>query len=142
MIQRIQTIWFIVAAICIAALPFLAPVSAIANVDFPSYFSQILFGIIGLILLMTIFAIFRYKDRKGQRLLANLLMLDVVILGLVYFGFLYATGGIEALTTGTNSQINATFLGLMSLAIFGYALAKRGIVADEKLLKSVDRLRD
>lgn len=142
MIQRIQTLWFLLGAIFIALVPILAPISALSALPLPEYVSSVLIGLVVLISVMTFIAIFRFKDRKGQKLLALMLVVDVLVLLGFRFGFLYATAGESAILEGANAQINATAFGLMLLAIFCFLLAKRGIEADEKLLKSVDRLRD
>ena len=85
----------------------------------------------GLSILISVIAIFMYKDRKTQFKLAIGGIMVAVILLVLYFSQLkkFATG---------NFALTAVFV----LAILiGYIMAARGIWKDEKLVKSLDKLR-
>ncbi len=138
MIQRQQTLWLILAA-----------VASFLTFQFPFYAGQYLDGTItqykelmagsslflliltGATVLVAAITIFLFKDRKTQMKLAIAgLMLSIVII-VLYF--------VEQgkFTTG-NFTLTAVFAFLIPIA---FIMAIRGIWADQKLVKSLDKLR-
>jgi len=136
MIQRIQTIWFIIAAACTFATFRCAFYSGSINAITPaadfnasSYLLiTILTSVIGVFSLVLIFL---YGNRKLQLKLsiANLL-LSVGLVALYLWQTSHFVSG--AIT------LFAVFTFAIPVFLF---LAARGIWKDEKLVKSVDRLR-
>lgn len=138
MIQRQQSLWLLLAA-----------VSSFLSFKFPFYTGNILENnmsrfeeleggsnffllvVTGISILISVIAIFMYKDRKTQFKLAIGGILITVILLVLYFS------QVKKFATG-NFALTAVFL----LAILiGYIMAARGIWKDEKLVKSLDKLR-
>ncbi len=92
--------------------------------------------LLGIILFLSTFVIMKYKNRKQQFRLATINLILIFIEILVGIGFIaYAKYKLDvdfALKYGAVLPIVAL--------IFNY-LAMRGIMKDEKLIKSMDRLR-
>ncbi len=136
MLQRIQTIWLLLAAAC-AFLGLQLPFYVGTNKEgIPSY---VLKGTenISLILITTavgvlaLVAIFLYKNRKLQlRLCIMGIILEALLLFLYYSGLKEFVGGTYAL---------AALLQAGTLLFF--FLAARGISNDDKTIKESNRLR-
>ncbi len=152
MIQRIQSIWLLLAAITISCLIFIpivtTPVNGaeyylIASGIYQKSGSQkvavesttpLLISTIA-VAFMSLANIFNFRKRTIQK---RIIMANVVlIIGLSFWCSQYANkipGGLET----ANFSVG-TFLPM--IAILFSILAMRGITNDEKLLKSADRLR-
>lgn len=90
----------------------------------------------GLILLISTVVIFKYKKRKQQFRLATLNLILIVVDILLLVGFIYyAQDKLQAKFT----LLYPIIFPVIAL-IFNY-LAMRGIMKDEKLIKSMERLR-
>ena len=151
MVQRIQTIWLLLAAITILGLLFVPVLSASVNnthytlygtgltsrsggapsnfTNIPLFVSTVLAGLISLV------NIFNFRNRKLQIRIASLNIL--LILGLSFWLSQLGKnmpGGLE------QADIHAG-LFLPIVAISFTLLAIRGVKQDEKLIKSADRLR-
>jgi hypothetical protein len=140
MIQRIQTVWLLLAAI-FAAVTFRFPFftgdwlkdavpSSIDLIARTTIWLTILSVLSGAIAFVTIFL---FDNRKLQLKLCYLGMFVTVILLVMYFL------EINNFASGSGS------IALWCIFHFGilgcYILAARGIWKDEKLIKSMDRLR-
>ncbi|SFG94612.1 DUF4293 domain-containing protein [Pedobacter insulae] len=152
MIQRIQSIWLLLAAICISCLLFLPMVkSNLIGGEFyiiASGLYQKVGGINKLIesylpLLISVSAvaivclvnIFNFKRRKLQKKIAYVSI--VLMIGLSFWCSVYAKnipGGLETANYDTGMFLPPLAIALCLLAI-------RGINRDEQLLRSADRLR-
>lgn len=152
MIQRIQTIWLLLASITIACLFFIPTVSSsdgtVAYQIFASGIYKVSNGestriqsFIPLtistiaVAAICIVNIFNFRKRTAQKrvILASI----ALITGLLFWNNVYAKqipGVSESVSYGVGAFLPA-------MAILFCVLAFRGIVADEKLLKSADRLR-
>lgn len=152
MIQRIQSLWLLLAAICAflslkfsfytgnilmsdQPLPVLRNLSGIGLTGNTgdvktelNFISLLLIAATGIIALI---AIFMYANRKTQ------LRLTIVALvtSLLAAGYLFIRT--NDFTTGTMS-LTSVFIFLAPVFIF---LASRGIARDQKLVRSMDRLR-
>ncbi len=144
MIQRIQSIWLLLAAIAILCLLF---VPVLTHKSSESIFILNGYGINNkptnvLLLVSTVLAglisllnIFNFRNRKLQIRVASLNIL--LILGLSFWLSQLAKqlpGGIESSDIGVG-------LFLPLIAIIFTLLAIRGIKNDDKLIRSADRLR-
>jgi hypothetical protein len=138
MIQRQQTIWLLLAA-----------VASFLTYRFPFYSGNIvengtprfesldggssLFLLIltGLSVILAAIAIFLFRDRKTQfKLAVGGILLSIIIL------VLYLVE-VRKFETG-----NFALTSLLTIAMLaGFVLAARGIRADDKLIKSLDKLR-
>lgn len=140
MIQRIQTVWLLVAAVFMAGLfyfPFYKfPASEPLTVG-KNYLAIVLTGVS---VILSIVAIFDFKNQKNQ---IKLCWLNVLCSVLLLVWLFYSVHRQEAAMTQPNSGgyywIGA-FLPLICI-IFLF-MARRGIKKDIHLVKSMDRLRD
>uniref|UniRef100_UPI0040495367 DUF4293 domain-containing protein n=1 Tax=Gelidibacter sp. TaxID=2018083 RepID=UPI0040495367 len=136
MIQRIQTVYLIIAAIISAGLIFVfhlwtnnteVPVFAKDNVTYLALFLGS--AVLSLVTIMN------YKNRKFQFVLGRLnIILNFILLGL----FVY-----QSLNVSGEADVSEKGIGIL-LPIFSIVflvLANKAIKKDEDLVKSVDRLR-
>ncbi len=152
MIQRIQTVWLLLAAITISCLLFLPMVTTtVGSTEYLALatglyqksggVSSKIEGYLPLLIstiavaFMAVANIFNFRKRVLQK---QLIMANIaLIIGLSFWCSIYAKkipGGLE------NANYN-TGMFLPVIAIFFCILAIRGINNDEKLLRSADRLR-
>jgi hypothetical protein len=150
MIQRIQTIYMLLTALCMSLailLPFSTYLVGENTLVFNSFGftlanKQIAFMPLYPILissaLFALVSVFLYKARIRQLMINKinyLLILLVIVLMFIDFGSLdTALGKTQAMSYGIGM-----FLPVAAL-VFNF-LANRGIKSDEKLIKSLDRLR-
>jgi hypothetical protein len=147
MIQRIQSIYLLLAALCSAAVyvfPFAsvaqsqADSSLFSDMYYNVFDNSSLIGLFGGVVLLGIAAIFLFNNRKLQ----GKVTLFGAMLTLCALAFVFMT-----LTADTWAKANLNSLqaqiGAFSpiLSIIFYLLAKRRISKDEQLVKSMDRLR-
>ncbi|HUR11246.1 MAG TPA: DUF4293 domain-containing protein [Flavitalea sp.] len=141
MIQRIQSIWLFLAAVCAFVAYLLALyVGKIAdNTEKPLLMGENL-GLVVILIgtgLLALVTIFLYKNRKLQFRLSVLgALLSIGIIALEYF-FVESFKKQYQIVSGTY-QLGALLPILMVLL---FIFACRGMYRDEKLVKSVDRLR-
>ncbi|GAO44912.1 DUF4293 domain-containing protein [Flavihumibacter petaseus] len=141
MIQRIQTVWLALAAVCgflMARVPLFS--ATLADKSIRSYLaseSLLSFAlIIGVACLATV-AIFLYKKRPTQYNMAIIgALLSIVVIGLQ----VYAVEGFKKSVPLMQGTYKWGGLLPIAMVIFLF-LAARGIRKDEKLIKSLDRLR-
>jgi Domain of unknown function (DUF4293) len=151
MIQRIQSIWLLLAAITILCLLFVPVFTANSgethytlygsglkwrgsdvrdsSTNLPLAISTILAGLISLI------NIFNFRNRSLQKRIASLNI--ILILGLSFWLSQLGRqipGGLEKATIGAG-------LFLPLIAIIFTLLAIKGIKSDDQLIRSADRLR-
>lgn len=157
MIQRIQTVYLLLAAIAMGATFYFPLADAIGINDslilytyqivslvpdslpeFPNYFMWPMIGIVALVLLFSIVTIFMYKNRMRQlNILRVVVILMLVLIALFFF---YYTPDMERVSGGIiGYQVPGAYLPIVSFVF--YVLAYRGIISDEKLIRSADRLR-
>jgi len=130
MIQRIQTVYLFFAFCLMAILAFI-PFSSI------SAFSDGFFiGFTSIIAIMAIVAIFLYKNRKMQIRLCYGMLVAFVFIYIFYFIFKWQNFSFTELF----GHVRYTFIFPLISIILVY-LAIRGIKKDEKLVRSLDRLR-
>lgn len=90
----------------------------------------------GLILFVVTFAIFKFQDRKKQFRLVTISLILIVIYIIAFAVFLFYAK--SKLGTDFTLKIPAV---LSVIALILNYLAMRGIAKDEKLVRSMDRLR-
>jgi len=136
MLQRIQTVYLLVAAGISAGLIFVfdlwtnnEELKVFAKQE-ASYFYLFLGSAA-----LSLISIFRYKDRQSQFVLGRLnIILNFILLGL----FVY-----RSLSLSGETDVSEKGIGML-LPIFSIVflvLANKAIKKDEDLVKSVDRLR-
>ena len=101
------------------------------------YFSLPLLSATGFVMLFSLIAIFLYKNRKAQmQVIKVCILVEIIFIGLFFF---YYVSKLEALTGGSAEYKTAVFMPLVALVFL--VLAYRGVLQDEKLVRSADRLR-
>lgn len=138
-IQRIQSLWLLIAAIVMGVFPFVnfgtgfADGSMLNLCPVGDYMMTLVTGFLAAALyLIDIFLYNNFRHQKSVLAIAQLM--SIVTAGLVaYYNIAASTNGYTVVwSTGCYLIVAALITGV---------LARRGIVHDEKLLKSADRLR-
>ena len=129
MLQRIQTVWIFLSIIGAIFL-------FITGQDFSLFGPVPFISIVCVILAFLGFiSILSFKDRKRQSLLNKLsIFINALLLGLLAYWLLTLSGGINFPEKGIEPLF--PLLSIISLIIANVYIAK-----DERLVKSVDRLR-
>ncbi|GAB2827562.1 DUF4293 domain-containing protein [Ferruginibacter profundus] len=136
MIQRIQSVWLLLAAACIgltAKLPYYSGTNAkgVASYELKATENFLLFSTTIVTCLLALLIIFFFKKRPLQ---LRLCVLGIVLEALLIF--LYYRE-VSTFTLGTYSL----WAMLHGIAVFLFFLAARAINKDEKRVKDSDRLR-
>ncbi|APG66446.1 hypothetical protein LPB136_07305 [Tenacibaculum todarodis] len=143
MIQRIQTIYLILAAIVAGGLIFVFNIWTVSNntlfaqdfmqvVDVKQKAIPVLFILSSLISLITVF---QFKKRKLQFVLGRVVILiNLLLLGLLIYLMLTLSGEASVSEKGIG-------MFLPIIVILLTVFANKAIKKDEDLVKSVDRLR-
>lgn len=132
-IQRIQTLWLLLAAVC-GGLSIAFNWLHIDGVYVTPLNDLMLGVLVGLGILLPLLAIFMYRNTGRQKLVARL---GAII-------SLFAVGYAVALTyLGPNPEAEIRVAGpiMMAWDCLACIMAARAIARDEKLLRSADRLR-
>ncbi|WP_411894775.1 DUF4293 domain-containing protein [Winogradskyella sp. A2] len=136
MIQRIQTLYLILAAVVSAGLIFVFHLWT--NNEGAKVFALDNYLFLGLFIgsaLLSLISIFSFKNRKTQFVLGRLnIILNFILLGIFVTQSLNLSGE-------TNVSEKGIGILLPVFSIVCLALANKAIKKDEDLVKSVDRLR-
>lgn len=132
MIQRIQTIWLFLTSVA-GLLAVLLPVAGTTVL-----FEYVLNSILALAIILPLATIFLYKNRKLQIKLCYAVLILFMLLYILYgiFFALYPTT-----ITASSNGVLLLWGALPLIAILLDVLAIRAIKKDEKLVRSLDRLR-
>ncbi|AZA59123.1 DUF4293 family protein [Chryseobacterium shandongense] len=129
MIQRIQTIWTFLAVLA-AVFLFITGQDVIISESLP-----ILDAACVILVLIGLLSVFSYKNRKRQILLNNIsIIINALLVGVLIYWLLNLSGGIQFPEKG----IEPVFSLIAIVCLF---IANIYINKDERLVKSVDRLR-
>lgn len=138
MIQRQQTLWLLLAAVAsflTFQFPFYTGTRLENNVathhELEAGSNLFLLVLTGASLLISAISIFLFKDRKTQLKLAIGGAFIAVIILILYF---------VEMKKFTEGNLALTCLFTFAILI-GYIMAARGVWKDEKLVKSLDKLR-
>jgi ABC-type polysaccharide transport system permease subunit len=136
MIQRIQTIFLILAAATSGGLIFLVSLwidgegNEVVAMDEGTYFSCFVLSAV-----ISIFAIFLFRNRKLQTVVNRVnILINLILLGVFVYRALTMSGATAVAEKGIGM-----FIPILSIVLL--VLANRAIRKDEQLVKSVDRLR-
>ena len=137
MIQRIQTIYLLLAFVATGVLPFFIPLWTMANgKDYFFMQSQIYVIILGLSTTLSLLSIVSYKKRQNQFVIGRLnMILNLILLGL----FVYRSLNVSGEAIAVSEKGIGMFLPIVAIVLL--VLANKAIKKDEDLVKSVDRLR-
>ncbi len=145
MIQRIQSIFFLLAGLAAAALlkvPF-----AVSDKPVPQLLSDQVYNVQDHVILIVltiisaviaVAAIFMYQNRELQMRLGYLVIVASILLLLVAFLLIYNEGTLNVPDSNIQDQFG---LFLPFITILFSALAIRFVKKDEGLVRSMDRLR-
>jgi hypothetical protein len=137
MIQRIQTIYLILAFVVAGILPFLFPLWSMS--DGKEYFfmqNQVYVILLGLSTTLTVVSVVSYKKRQNQFVIGRLnIILNLILLGL----FVYRSLNVSGETALVSEKGIGMFLPIAAIVLL--VLANKAIKKDEDLVKSADRLR-
>lgn len=141
MIQRIQSLWLLLAAICgglAFQFPFYSgtrmlgvPPQPTPEVEMTATFSIPIIIFMAIAVVGSVHALFSYYKRKHQFMVTLISMISSIIALVLLF---MATSEFE----GGGVRIESLLYFAVPVFLF---LAARGISKDEKLVKSMDRLR-
>lgn len=144
MLQRIQTVYLFIAVVLSGAIIYLLPLwinnngevfylnRFIQSEDWKMISMVVAFGLSAI---LSFISIFLYKKRKQQIGINRFnIVVNFYLLGIIVYHLLILPG---------ESEISEKGIGLFIpvLVIVFLALANKSILKDEKLVKSVDRLR-
>ncbi len=149
MIQRIQTLWLF-SAIGVLVAMFFLPVATISNATEEYLFNMqgvfampdkvlhtntySIMGLTAITALIILVTIFLYKKRVAQmRLCVYTAILNLAIMGIEAYYIFYIFKGYDFIINITAFAPVITFILLM--------MARHGIKKDDKLVKSIDRIR-
>jgi hypothetical protein len=137
MIQRIQTIYLLLAFVVTGVLPFFIPLWTMANgKDYFFMQNQAYVVILGLSTTLSLLSIVSYKKRQNQFVIGRLnIILNLILLGL----FVYRSLNVSGETLAVSEKGIGMFLPIVAIVLL--VLANKAIKKDEDLVKSVDRLR-
>ncbi|WP_459211098.1 DUF4293 domain-containing protein [Aquimarina rhabdastrellae] len=128
MLQRIQSIYLLLAAVVSGALPYFFGGKILTE----NIVVVLLFAVSAVLSLVTIFL---FKNRKLQFVLGRLnIILNFILLGVFVYWSLTISGEASVSEKGIEKLIPVISIVLL-------VLANRAIKKDEDLVKSVDRLR-
>ena len=137
MIQRIQTIYLLLAFVVTGILPFFIPLWSMT--DGSAYFfmqNQVYVVVLGLSTTLSLLSIVSYKKRQNQFVIDRLnIILNLILLGL----FVYRSLNLSGETITVSEKGIGMFLPIVAIVLL--VLANKAIKKDEDLVKSVDRLR-
>jgi len=139
MIQRLQTIWLLIAAVCAILTYDLAFYSGVKLsetniknfVELNAMADIIIMILTGIIALISLISIFLFKNRKLQLRLSIVAIIAAIANLVVYFA---------ETTEFTDGNLLLTSVFTFVIPFF-LIMAARGIYKDERLVKSMDRLR-
>lgn len=139
MLQRIQTIYLILAAITTGVLPFVFPLwqqqtGTVIN-DFYFMMEISYLVLFGLSTTLSVVSIISFKKRQNQFVMGRLnIILNLILLGLFVYRLLTLSGEASVSEKGIGM-----FLPIVTIVFL--VLANKAIKKDEDLVKSADRLR-
>lgn len=136
MLQRVQTIYLLIASIISGGLIFIFPLWKLNDgVDVYASSSILFTGLFFGSAILSLIALVMFKNRKLQFVLGRLaIILNFILLGFFVYQSLTVSGEAEASEKGIGM-----LLPIVSIVFL--ALANKAIKKDEDLVKSVDRLR-
>ena len=131
MIQRIQSIYLMVAAISMSLISFKVTVYTLNETLFMAQDDTKMFILTIVGAIFSLLGLFMFKNRKFQMKLIRLTVLIQMIIGVRIF----------MLFNKFEVVLNNSFLFLMAFTLIALIMAYRGVKKDEDLVRSVDRIR-
>ena len=137
MIQRIQTVYLLLAFAITGILPFVFPLWTTTDGKELFFVQNQLYVILfGLCTTLSLLSLISYKKRQNQFVIGRLnIILNLILLGL----FVYHSLNLSGETPAVSEKGIGMFLPILAIVLLGFA--NKAIKKDEDLVKSVDRLR-
>lgn len=145
MIQRIQSLFYLLAGISFAGL-FKLPFATSA-ISIPQYFSDqvynvmdhiVLIGLTSIGILVSLSAIFLFKNRSLQLRMGLIAIVISILIPVVAFLLIYTE---KTASTDTAQIDDGMGLYLPVLSLIFAIIGNRFVKKDDKIVKSMDRLR-
>jgi uncharacterized membrane protein SirB2 len=134
-IQRIQSLYLLLAALVTLSV-FLTPLRERLFEDPAAWILSAFIAATVFSSGISLFAIFRFSNRPDQaRWIGRAMIFQVIAVG-VGVAVFFTLGDIGSVLLG-----EAVAVGLLIVALVLQLLARRSVLADEKLVKSIDRIR-
>ena len=131
MIQRIQSIYLLVAAISMSLISFKVTVYTLNETLFMAQDDTKMFILTIVGAIFSLLGLFMFKNRKFQMKLIRLTVLIQIIIGVRIF----------MLFNKFEVVLNNSFLFLMTFTLIALIMAYKGVKKDDDLVRSVDRIR-
>ena len=131
MIQRIQSIYFLVAAISMTLISLKVPVYTLNETLFMAQDDTKMFILTIIGAIFSLLGLFMFKNRNFQMKLIRLTVLIQMIIGVRLF----------MLFNKFEVVLNNSLLFLLAFALIALIMAYRGVKKDDDLVRSVDRIR-
>ena len=129
MLQRIQSLYLLLAVLLSSGLLYVSHLTEYA-MSLESFFS-VNYGFY-LIPFLTLITLLFFKKRKIQ---------GVLILLIILFTFFPIVLYVQEIYNGVQASVLYATVSVYLLNIIFLLLARRGIIKDEKLVRSIDRIR-
>ena len=131
MIQRIQSIYLTVAIIAMALVSFKVPVWTFNEDLFMAQDDTKMFILTIAGFVLSVLALFMFKNRKFQMKLIRLAVLTEMVIGVRLF----------MLIREFDASLNTNCIFLLAFAFVALIMAYKGVKKDDDLVRSVDRIR-
>ena len=131
MIQRIQSIYFLVAAISMSLISFKVTVYTLNETLFMAQDDTKMFILTIVGAIFSLLGLFMFKNRKFQMKLIRLTVLIQMIIGVRIF----------MLFNKFEVVLNNSFLFLLAFTLIALIMAYRAVKKDDDLVRSIDRIR-
>ena len=131
MIQRIQSIYLLIALISMTLISFKVPVYTLNESLFMAQDDTNMFILTIVGAIFSLLGLFMFKNRKFQMKLIRLTVLIQMIIGVRLF----------MLFNKFEVVLNNSLLFLLAFALIALIMAYRGVKKDDDLVRSVDRIR-
>jgi Domain of unknown function (DUF4293) len=137
MLQRIQTVYLILALLIAGILPFFLPLYKLSSGKELFFMQNMVYvTLFGLSLTLSLLSILSYTKRQNQFVINRLnMILNLILLGL----FVYRSLNLSGETDLVSEKGIGMFLPIIVIVLL--VLANKATKKDEDLVKSVDRLR-
>lgn len=134
MIQRIQSIYLLLAALVSGCVIFFVPLFVFGEGSYYILDDAIFTAMTVLSAIISLFSIFRYKNRQQQVVSGRInIILNFVLFGLILYMF-FGNSSMKEASFGVG-----TFIPIIAVVLI--TLANRAIMKDETLVRAADRLR-
>lgn len=134
MIQRIQSVYLLLAAVASGIFIFLFPLYGVGDTQYMILNDPTFVVLTVLSTLVSLFSIFRYRNRKQQVVSGRInIIVNFVLFGLILWMF-FSTMNVDDAYLGVGA-----FMPIA--AVIFIILANRAIMKDEALVRASERLR-